>query len=436
MRRFPLLIVLPLAACAEAEEVLERLQVEGPFGAVFDFDPASLPEGIDPADVRLEEFDLPAELPAGIEEALSASLVLLPEGIELSAPATLVVPVGSWTGLSGRDDPFDPQGGITTSANVAVLGQAPALAMGNLYSALAMTTGLAFQNAVLSQRSLQATMTAITSQTVAELMGYSQQATSASAVYGATEAAWNTFASNPAGNAALQAASILPVGSNQSTASAAAGAGVSGRDGEIEYATFEWVETSDGVWDTRVTTRFFESYTLVKLHVDADGNGIHDVMEGPDDLDGDAVWSPEDWDNDGDRIADEFEAWEDTDGDGLPAMNDPDRDGVDPADGIAECGLAGDCACAYRDGGHRFVCAEGDDLSCQDGDFGWGPVEYEIVPLACPDPGEGEGATCEGAGGIAVHYYGTAKDVAYWAFCQECVPGTESPALFCPPPEQ
>lgn len=38
-----------------------------------------------------------------------------------------------------------------TQANVKVLGEAPAMAMGNLYQAMAHSTGILFQNAVSAQ---------------------------------------------------------------------------------------------------------------------------------------------------------------------------------------------------------------------------------------------------------------------------------------------
>ena len=38
-----------------------------------------------------------------------------------------------------------------TQANVKVLGEAPAIAMGNLYQAMAHSTGILFQNAVSAQ---------------------------------------------------------------------------------------------------------------------------------------------------------------------------------------------------------------------------------------------------------------------------------------------
>lgn len=443
MRSFalPLALVIPIVVatgCEVTDEVLDRLLVEGPFGASFDFDPASLPEGIDPADVRLEAFDVPAELPSAITGTLSASLVLFPEGIQLSAPATLVVPVGSWNATSGREDPFNPQ--ITdavTQANVKVLGEAPAIAMANLYQATAQALSNAAHNATSAQQQSWLTAQAATTQGIALLYGVDSpaQAPYLGSLMGSIPGSWNTFAGNPAGNAYLQGAGILPVGAGQSTAAAAQAASSSGRGGEFEYATFDWVETASGEWDARVTTAVFESYTLVKLQLDGDGNGIHDVLEGPDDLDGDGLWSPEDWDNDGDRVADAVELWEDTDSDGLPAMNDPDRDGSDPADGVAECGVSGPCACGFRAGLVRVLCVEGKDLSCGDTDFGWGPVQHEIVPQDCPDPEGGAGATCDGLGGTAVHYYGAVTDPAAAMFCSECVEGTVAPAAFCGPPQ-
>ncbi|KZK77726.1 Killing trait [Pseudovibrio sp. W64] len=50
--------------------------------------------------------------------------------------------------------PVIPEGGMVTDAvtqsNVTVLGQAPAIAMGNLYASLAHSTGILLQNSVAS----------------------------------------------------------------------------------------------------------------------------------------------------------------------------------------------------------------------------------------------------------------------------------------------
>ena len=49
-----------------------------------------------------------------------------------------------------------------TQANVKVLGEAPAMALGSLYQTMAQAAGLAMQNAVTSQQSLAAVNQAAT----------------------------------------------------------------------------------------------------------------------------------------------------------------------------------------------------------------------------------------------------------------------------------
>jgi hypothetical protein len=56
-----------------------------------------------------------------------------------------------------------------TQANVKVLGEAPAMAMGSIYQSLADSTGLAFQNAVSAQHQLNALSQAATAQGVMQL---------------------------------------------------------------------------------------------------------------------------------------------------------------------------------------------------------------------------------------------------------------------------
>jgi hypothetical protein len=53
-----------------------------------------------------------------------------------------------------------------TQANVKVLGDAPALALGHIYQALAHSTGLSFQNAVTAQQQLNMAAQAATVQGV------------------------------------------------------------------------------------------------------------------------------------------------------------------------------------------------------------------------------------------------------------------------------
>lgn len=56
-----------------------------------------------------------------------------------------------------------------TQANVKVLGEAPALAMGSIYQSLGHSTGLAFQNAVSAQQQLNTLSQAATAQGVMQI---------------------------------------------------------------------------------------------------------------------------------------------------------------------------------------------------------------------------------------------------------------------------
>jgi hypothetical protein len=56
-----------------------------------------------------------------------------------------------------------------TQANVKVLGDAPALALGHIYQTMAHSTGLAFQNAVTAQQQLNMAAQAATVQGVSLL---------------------------------------------------------------------------------------------------------------------------------------------------------------------------------------------------------------------------------------------------------------------------
>ncbi|WP_336718459.1 RebB family R body protein [Chryseobacterium mucoviscidosis] len=56
-----------------------------------------------------------------------------------------------------------------TQANVKVLGEAPAVAMGNLYEAMAHSTGILFQNAVSAQNQQNILAQAATTQGVMQI---------------------------------------------------------------------------------------------------------------------------------------------------------------------------------------------------------------------------------------------------------------------------
>ncbi|MEI9989808.1 MAG: RebB family R body protein [Rhizomicrobium sp.] len=56
-----------------------------------------------------------------------------------------------------------------TQANVKVLGDAPAMAMGSLYQALAHSTGILFENAAAAQQQLAITAQAATTQGVMQI---------------------------------------------------------------------------------------------------------------------------------------------------------------------------------------------------------------------------------------------------------------------------
>ncbi|MBL7880332.1 RebB family R body protein [Chryseobacterium gambrini] len=56
-----------------------------------------------------------------------------------------------------------------TQANVKVLGEAPAVAMGNLYQAMAHSTGILFQNAVSAQNQQNILAQAATTQGVMQI---------------------------------------------------------------------------------------------------------------------------------------------------------------------------------------------------------------------------------------------------------------------------
>lgn len=59
-----------------------------------------------------------------------------------------------------------------TQANIKVLGEAPAMAMGLVYQAMAQSTGLAFQNAVAAQQQMNATAQAATVQGINQLYSF------------------------------------------------------------------------------------------------------------------------------------------------------------------------------------------------------------------------------------------------------------------------
>ena len=56
-----------------------------------------------------------------------------------------------------------------TQANVKVLGDAPAMAMGSIYQAMAHSTGILYQNAVASQQQLAIAAQASTNQGVIQI---------------------------------------------------------------------------------------------------------------------------------------------------------------------------------------------------------------------------------------------------------------------------
>lgn len=56
-----------------------------------------------------------------------------------------------------------------TQANVKVLGEAPAMAMGTLYQAMAHSTGILFQNATAAQQQLAIAAQAATNQGVIQI---------------------------------------------------------------------------------------------------------------------------------------------------------------------------------------------------------------------------------------------------------------------------
>ena len=61
-----------------------------------------------------------------------------------------------------------------TQANVKVLGDAPAMAMGNLYQVTAQATGLAMQNAVNAQQQGQVLAQAVATRCVQTILGDSK----------------------------------------------------------------------------------------------------------------------------------------------------------------------------------------------------------------------------------------------------------------------
>lgn len=444
MHRFALpLSAALLAGCPTTDAIVDTVLAEGPYGALLELDPSTLPEGVDPSEVRLVEItEAFPDLGEAVEGGLSAALLLEPVGIELSAPATLTLPVGSWPDLGARNDPWSvPPDSVDPTTSV--LGQAPALAMASLYQAQSQAMSNAAHNAAMAQQSMNQLSQAVTAASVARILGMPDPSSTSGRdtvepidalrrVVERSHTAWNAFASDPDGNALIQSQNVVPVDGSQSSLAASADAG--SFNGPIEYGTFEWVETTPGTWDVKVQTRFFDSYQLVKVHIDEDGNGIHDVLEGVEDTDGDGIWNPEDWDNDGDRLADAVELDFDDDGDGLPAFNDPDRDDDGVLDGVADCD-GQPCACGLRSGVDRVLCVEGDDVTCEDADLEGLVVEFEVVPTSCPDPLPTDGATCSTPAGelapLQLHHYGVNTDPAAALFCLECDPTTLSPANYC-----
>jgi hypothetical protein len=72
-------------------------------------------------------------------------------------------------------EPTPVNGMITdavTQANVSVLGDAPAMAMGSLYQSMTHSIGLAFENAVSAQQQANIAALAATTQGVMQLYGF------------------------------------------------------------------------------------------------------------------------------------------------------------------------------------------------------------------------------------------------------------------------
>lgn len=60
-----------------------------------------------------------------------------------------------------------------TQANVKVLGDAPAMAMGSVFQTLAYSVGLSFQNAVANQQNMNTLAVAVLTRCVTQLEGKS-----------------------------------------------------------------------------------------------------------------------------------------------------------------------------------------------------------------------------------------------------------------------
>ncbi len=73
------------------------VEVEGPMGVVLSIDPKSLPAGVSIDDVVIEEIPgALTDMPEGFDAQLSPVISLQPAGIELTAEARMILPVGSW----------------------------------------------------------------------------------------------------------------------------------------------------------------------------------------------------------------------------------------------------------------------------------------------------------------------------------------------------
>ncbi len=341
-------------------------------GVTVSIPAGALPAGVSAQDVALSvETVRPAELGHAVALGLTPIVVLEPMGTVLSMPMTLTIPVSvpSRRGTVAVDPSIVD---AISQGDINGLASAPGLGMASLYAGTGQALSNAVMNAFTAQQSANALAMAVASQGVAHVLG---------------------------------SAVVMDPGSMNDSLQFLVD---SARGGSVQVlATFE--------------TDRLGGYSLIYFELDGDDNGIHDLLEGPLDLDADSLWSFEDWDNDGDHIADVEDGLDDADTDGDPAMNDADADGDGNSDDTA-CDPLGACGTAFREGTQRVICLNSDDALRQDIPIGeFITLEYELVPGSCPTTDVVSSCTSEGGG--LVYFYGGSSEVEA-AYCADCSVGT------------
>ncbi|MCB9779604.1 MAG: RebB family R body protein [Alphaproteobacteria bacterium] len=360
----------------------------------------AIPEGALPEGMTLGDLTLTVDEPApetwnpAVYTGFAPIVRLEPVGTELLAEIEIQMPLSVPSSLLGSPTVDPTIAAAIASGDTASINADPGLSAVSVYDYVGAASALAYHNAVAPQQQANFLLQASTTQGVNGILDAGYDPSLYVAKYG----------------------------------DSGSGSGVLPAPG-----TFRAERADDGtvvVFGVDHLNAWAFAYTLM----DGDGNGIHDIEEGPADSDDDGAWDFEDWDDDGDRVADELDGGlDDPDGDDLPGMKDDDRDGDGVADGYDECAASAACDLAWRLGNQRAVCNDGwtggaaADVPVSD----TVTVAHEwLVDAACPTEGAVASCVQDGELPVTLWLYVDDADVAA-AFCASCEGAEVSPGGFC-----